>query len=310
MSSTETHRPVWAAIAYYGLCSSTLLIVNKLALHLLSAPVLLLSIQLWFTVAAVCALSFLKLIRIQPLQWSTAITFFPVVVSFLGTLFASAKVLQYSNVETFITFRSSTPLVLCLFDCMFLGRDVPSVRSIGCLLGLLLSSAGYAAVDRAFDARAYRWLAAWYVSFVAHEVVVKRLCDTTALDNWTRVVYTNAMAGSMLVLAAPFVPGEHAVAKATAWTHVSIAVWFSSCVVGLGVSHSAYVMRSACSATLSAMVGIICSAMTVTVNMLIWDNHASPVELFFLAIGLAAGAMYKQAPMRCQVKELDTTYLK
>jgi GDP-mannose transporter len=291
--------PVWAAIAYYGLCSSTLLIANKLALHLISAPVFLLSIQLWFAVAAVYLLAVLGVVQVQPLRWSTATQFSPVVVSFLGTLFANAKVLQYSNVETFITFRSSTPLVLCVCDYVFLGRQLPSSRSIICLLGLLLSSAGYAAVDHMFDVRAYSWLAVWYVSFTAYEVVVKHLCDNVALDNWTRVVYTNAMAGSLLALATPFVRGEHhAVAKAVVWTPGSASVLLLSCVIGLGVSHSAYVMRSACSATLSAVVGILCKVVTVVINMVIWDKHASFVELVFLALGLVAGALYEQAPMR------------
>jgi GDP-mannose transporter len=309
-STTTTTTPphVWAAIAYYGLCSSTLLIVNKLALHLISAPVFLLSIQLWFAVAAVYVLSFVRCVNIQPLRWSTALQFSPVVVSFLGTLFANAKVLQYSNVETFITFRSSTPLVLCVCDYWFLGRQLPSLRSTICLLGLLLSSMGYAAVDHMFDVRAYSWLAVWYVSFTAYEVVVKHLCDHVALDNWTRVVYTNAMAGSLLALATPFVRGEHAVAKAVQWNPGSVSVLFASCVIGLGVSHSAYVMRSACSATLSAVVGILCKILTVIINMVIWDKHASPAELAFLALGLLAGAFYEQAPMRfsdCEGDDAD-----
>lgn len=290
---------VWSAIAYYGLCSSTLLIINKLALHVISAPVFLLSIQLWFAVAAVYLLSLFRIVQVQPLRWSTAVQFSPVVVSFLGTLFSNAKVLQYSNVETFITFRSSTPLVLCICDYMFLGRQLPSSRSIACLLGLLLSSAGYAAVDHMFDVRAYSWLAVWYVSFTVYEVFVKHLCDTVALDNWTRVVYTNAMAGSLLALASPFVRGEHAIAKAVSWTPGSAAVLVVSCVIGLGVSHSAYVLRSACSATLSAVVGILCKVVTVIINMVIWDKHASFVELVFLALGLLAGAFYEQAPMQC-----------
>jgi solute carrier family 35 len=299
-ASTSPPLPaVWGAIAYYGLCSSTLLIINKLALYVFSAPVFLLSIQLWFAVATVYLLSCLNCIRIQPLRWSTALQFSPVVVSFLGTLFANAKVLQYSNVETFITFRSSTPLVLCVCDYLFLGRQLPSARSVVCLLGLLLSSAGYAAVDHTFDIRAYSWLAVWYVSFTAYEIVVKHLCDTVSLDSWTRVVYTNAMAGSLLALAAPFVRGEHAAAKAMAWTPGSMAVLLASCVIGIGVSHSAYVMRSACSATLSAVVGILCKVVTVMINIVIWDKHASFVELAFLALGLLAGAFYEQAPLRC-----------
>lgn len=290
---------VWVAVAYYGLCSSTLLIVNKLALHVISAPVFLLSIQLWFAVAAVYLLAVLRLVQVQPLRWSTAVQFSPVVVSFLGTLFANAKVLQYSNVETFITFRSSTPLVLCICDYVFLGRHLPSARSFVCLLALMISSAGYALFDHMFDVRAYSWLAVWFFSFTAYEVVVKHLCDNVALDNWTRVIYTNAMAGSLLLLATPFVRGEHALVKTVGWTPGSAAVLVLSCVIGVGVSHSAYVLRSACSATLSAIVGILCKVVTVIINIIIWDKHASVIELAFLTLGLIAGAFYEQAPMRC-----------
>jgi GDP-mannose transporter len=300
MTSLPSSPPVWAAIAYYGLCSSTLLIVNKLALHIIAAPVFLLSIQLWFAVAAVYLLESLRLVQVQPLRWSTAVQFSPVVVSFLGTLFANAKVLQYSNVETFITFRSSTPLILCVCDYLFLGRHLPSPRSVVCLFCLLLSSAGYAFFDHLFDIRAYSWLAVWYISFTIYEVVVKHLCDTVDLDNWTRVVYTNAMAGALLAIALPFVTGEHMVADAMIWTPGSVAILLASCAIGLGVSHSAYVMRSACSATLSAVVGILCKVITVMINIAIWNKHASPTELAFLAVGLLAGAFYDQAPMRHQ----------
>jgi solute carrier family 35 len=292
-------KNVSGAIAYYGLCSSCLLIVNKVALHILPAPVFLLSLQLWFAVVFVYALRATGMLTVEPLRWRIALKFLPVVVSFLGTLFANAKVLQFSNVETFITFRSSTPLVLCLCDYLFLGRHLPSMRSVASLFGLLVSSAGYALVDHAFDVRAYTWLAIWFVFFTTYEVVVKHLCDTVAVDNWTRVVYTNAMAGSMLALAIPFVKGEHAAVASVGWTTAGgVSTLLTSCLIGIGVSHSAYVMRSACSATLSAVVGILCKGLTVLINMVMWDKHASIVELMFLSLGLMAGAYYKQAPLR------------
>jgi solute carrier family 35 len=295
-----SHSDVSFAIAYYSLCSSCLLIVNKVALHLFPAPVFLLSLQLWFAVAFLYVLAGLGVLQIEPVRWRTAAKFGPVVLSFLGTLFSNAKVLQYSNVETFITFRSSTPLVLCVCDYIFLGRHLPSARSLFCLVGLLVSSAGYAAVDHAFDVRAYTWLAVWYVSFTVYEVVVKNLCDTVAVDNWTRVVYTNAMGGAILaVVAAPFAADkERAILDAATWTSGGIAALLISCLIGIGVSHSAYVMRSACSATLSAVVGILCKVFTVIINMALWDKHAKPIELAFLALGLLAGALYQQAPLR------------
>lgn len=308
---------VGLAIAYYGLCSSTLLIVNKVALHVAPAPIFLLSLQLWFAVAFVYMLRAFKIVQLDQPCLSTAISFTPVVVSFLGTLFSNAKVLQYSNVETFITFRSSTPLILCICDYLFLGRELPSPKSVVCLFGLLFSSCGYAFVDHAFDIRAYFWLAVWYVSFTAYEVVVKHMCDTVAVDNWTRVVYTNAMAGSLLATLLPFVRAEHEVLIAMDWTPNVTMTLLVSCFIGIGVSHSAYVMRSSCSATLSAVVGILCKVFTVLINMLIWDKHASVVELAFLAVGLLSGAFYEQAPMRikrpgtpmsgCMQKEVTDT---
>lgn len=79
---------------------------------------------------------------------------------------APPQVLQYSNVETFITFRSSTPLVLSLCDYFLLGRAWPNLRSWICLLFLVLGSAGYVLVDRGFEVKAYVWLVLWYAFFV------------------------------------------------------------------------------------------------------------------------------------------------
>lgn len=289
---------IFFATAYYSLCSSTLLIVNKVAIHLVPAPVSLLSLQLWFAVALVSALAACHLLTIERPQRAALLRFAPVVICFLVTLYANAKVLQFSNVETFITFRASTPLVLCFCDWVFLGRQLPSFRSLLCLLGLLLSTAGYAIFDRAFDVRAYAWLCVWYVAFVAHELFVKHLCDTVTLDNWTRVWYTNAMAGVMLSLAVPFASAEHAVISDITWTPLISCILFVSCLIGIGVSHSAYVMRSACSATLSAVVGIVCKVFTVLINLCMWENHASATGIAFLAIGLVSAAFYQQAPLR------------
>ena len=62
---------------------------------------------------------------------------------------ANTKVLQHSNVETFVTFRSSTPVVLCLCDWAFLGRRLPCGRSWVALALLVASTAGYCYFDQA-----------------------------------------------------------------------------------------------------------------------------------------------------------------
>jgi hypothetical protein len=74
---------------------------------------------------------------------------------------ANIKVLVYSNVETFITFRSSTPLVLSVFDYIFLGRKLPGGRSIFSILLLIMSCSGYTYYDQGFKLEAYTWLCVW-----------------------------------------------------------------------------------------------------------------------------------------------------
>lgn len=54
--------------------------------------------------------------------------FWIVAFVFLGTIFTNIKTLQYANVETFIVFRSSTPMLIAVLDYFFLGRELPDRR--------------------------------------------------------------------------------------------------------------------------------------------------------------------------------------
>lgn len=71
------------------------------------------------------------------------------------------QVLQSSNVETFITFRSSTPLVMSFCDWMFLWRTLPNLRSWACLILIVGGALGYVLVDSVFMLSAYLWLIVW-----------------------------------------------------------------------------------------------------------------------------------------------------
>ena len=55
----------------------------------------------------------------------------PVACAFLGAIFANIKTLQYANVETFIVFRSSTPLLVSVS----LGRGLDWALAFGQPLG-------------------------------------------------------------------------------------------------------------------------------------------------------------------------------
>ncbi|WIA23244.1 hypothetical protein OEZ85_000015 [Tetradesmus obliquus] len=208
---------------------------------------------------------------------------------FLGTLFANIKVLVYSNVETFITFRSSTPLVLSLFDYIFLGRELPGGRSVFSILLLVVSCGGYTYFDQGFKL---------YCFFLFEACYVKHVCDTVKMTNWGRVYYTNFLSALALLLAFPFCSSEHKVLRSYAFPVGQVVLLLLSCIVGVCMSHAGYLMRSNVSATAGVVVGVVCKNGSIALNLIIWSNHASPVQLFFLAMGLAGGSLFQQAPLR------------
>jgi GDP-mannose transporter len=118
------------------------------------------------------------------------------------------------------------------------------------------------------------------------------------MTNWGRVYYTNFLSAAALVAVFPFCSGEHKFLAAHEFTPPQIMLLLLSCAVGVCMSHASYLMRSNVSATASVVVGIVCKIGSVLINLCIWDQHASPIQLMFLTMGLAGGSLFQQAPVR------------
>jgi len=278
-----------------------MLVINKVTIHYLPFPSFVLVCQLLVSTAAAKIGDVSGVIEVDKLEWVKIKRFIWVILGFLGTIFCNIKVLQHSNVETFITFRSSTPLVLSLCDWAFLGRALPNARSWGCLLVLLGGSVGYVMVDTAFEVRAYAWLAAWYACFVFDTVYVKHMCESVKMTNWGRVYYTNLLALAPMIFILPSLKEQDKLAGVV-WDSQVLVPLILSCTVGVCMSHSAYLLRDAVSATLFTIVGILCKIFTVLINYMMWDKHANMEGIAFLLICVLAGTFYQQAPKRSEVK--------
>lgn len=90
-------------LCYYGLCSSTLIVINKVAVHTMQAPVFILISQLLFSAFVVKALNLFKVLEAEGLQWQLMKPFVLIVAGFLGTLYgeddstAAAGLLWHAN---------------------------------------------------------------------------------------------------------------------------------------------------------------------------------------------------------------------
>jgi len=264
---------------------------------MLEAPSFILFAQLMGTVLVVKAASGLGYIKCDPLEKKKALAFLPVALIFLSTIFLNIKSLQYANVETFMIFRFSTPLCIAIADFMFLGRHLPSPRSWACLFVLLLGSIGYGQTDSFFEVTGYMFCAVWYAVFCVDQIYLKHITNTVKMDsNWGRVYYSNLLAAIPLVI--PFFLNPSEIEAVKGMTFNSFVAVMVSVVLGAAMSYFAWMARSLLAATSFTIVGNVCKVLTIVINVMIWDKHASFTGVGFLLLCLSAAYLYKQSPMR------------
>jgi len=284
-------------IVAYASCSSMMLIINKLAVTFLPAPSVVLFCQLLTSAVAIKAMHEGGLVESDPLVAEKVKPFMLVAIAFLGALYTNVKTLQYANVETFIVFRSSTPILIAFLDYVFLGRQLPNLRSWLSLAAILMGAIAYVFTDSNFEVKAYSWVAAWFVVFAFDQVYIKFAVDNVKLTAWGRSYYTNLLAVVPVFLLG-LVTREHEILSDFEWSTASIFALSASCAAGVLMSYSQFLLRGLISATSFTVVGTMCKIGTVIINCMIWDKHASMEGLIALFICIFSGLFYQQSPLR------------
>ena len=214
--------------------------------------------------------------------------------------------LQHANVETFIVFRSITPLIVCVADAFFRPHvaSLPSGRTAGALFLIFLGAVGYTAVDSTFSVTSYGWGAMYVTIFCVEMVYVKDVVSHIKLSNWGLVYYNNGIGALMSIVvfilfdesgavgrslspkaAAPLASSTSArsllaapspaAADGGAFTTMALLGISVSCVFGLGISFFGFSVRRKISATGFTVLGCTNKIATLVVNTLAWDKHAS-----------------------------------
>lgn len=298
-----------ASIVAYSLCSGTLLLINKLILHSLPYPSLVTSFQLVSTISFIWGSRLFGCLEVDPLKWKFIVPYLAYTVAFSVGVFCNMKSLQNSNVETVIVFRALAPCIVSLLDTFFLGRAYPTLRSWGAL-GLIAAGAfGYAATDTKFQQQgieAYGWPMAYLLVISFEMAYGKKIIKSVDLKTKSGpVLYTNLLGfPPMLLFAKMGNEMDHF------WTDMwkredglmfppgSVPLLILGSIVGTSIGYSAWWCRDKVSATSFTLIGVMNKCMTVLLNLLIWDQHATPMGIASLSLCLFGGMMYKQAPLR------------
>ena len=234
-------------------------------------------------------------------EWYKIKPYLYYVCMFVATIYANMRALQHSNVETIIVFRSACPLIVCVLDWAFLGRQLPSARSVGALLVILGGCVGYVLTDRAFKLNgmgAYTWVTAYFFIISVEMAYGKHIVGPHLkfASMWGPTLYTNTLSVPPM-LTIGLLAHEADKIKNSVVTPVSICLLLSSCVIGVAISYLGWRARSLVTATCYTVLGVANKMFTVLANAMVWDQRASMTGILFLVVCLVGAAGYKQAPL-------------
>jgi hypothetical protein len=272
-----------------------------------------------------------------------------------------SQVLQHANVETFIVFRSITPLIVAIADpvrCLplFARQSTsidpqnssphqpppaqifrphvashPSPKTIGSLVLIFAGALGYTLMDSTFSVTSYGWGALYVAIFCTEMIYVKDVVSHIKLSNWGLVYYNNGIGTLMSILVvlltnetgggrgrgpstqdssaaeaasqarrALLASGGSGVEGVVGLGHGGDSSPFSlavtgivvSCIFGLGISFFGFSVRRKISATAFTVMGCTNKLLTLLVNTLVWDKHASLGGQASLLVCIAGGVLY------------------
>ncbi|GMI84279.1 golgi nucleotide sugar transporter 4, GDP-fucose transporter 1 [Hibiscus trionum] len=299
--SSKQYYATSSLVVGYALCSSLLAVINKIAITKFNYPALLTALQYFTSVLGVWVLGKFGFLHHDPFEFDIANKFLPAALVFYLAIFTNTNLLRHANVDTFIVFRSLTPLLVALADTTFRRQPCPSKSTFVSLLVILGGAVGYVATDSAFTLTAYSWAFAYLATITTEMVYIKHMVMNLGLNTWGFVLYNNLLS---LMMAPVFwvLTGEYSDVFAAlranggdwfepvAFTAVSL-----SCLFGLLISFFGFAARKAVSATAFTVTGVVNKFLTVMINVSIWDKHATPFGLVCLLFTLLGGVLYQQS---------------
>ena len=287
-------------ILAYSACSSSMLVINKLAVQELPLPTVVSGAQLVVSAAVVLVMRVFQPSVMGPMDKTKVLPFALYTAMFAAGLFANMKALMLTNVGAVIAARSCLPVIVCLIEWAFMGRSLPGARSTLSLAGVVGFAGLYIRNDTGVNVdglEGYAWLFAWWILLALQMTYGKWMTEKIEMTQWERVFYTNAFAipPTIVLFLGTGESGKVADLEMgdNAWTWL-----LASCAMGVGISYSGWRARSVITATTFTLVGVLNKMATIAFTVAVWPNDASFESVVALVFCILFGLLYQDAPKR------------
>ena len=298
-------------ILVYSACSSSMLVINKLAVQGLPLPTVVSAAQLAVSAAAPLIIQASGSKVLGKMDKTKVLPFTLYTAMFASGLFANMKALMLTNVGAVIAARSCLPVIVCIIEWAFMGRTLPSLRSTLSLAGVVGFASMYIKFNSGVSVAGFEgfvWLFVWWILLALQMTYGKWMTEEITMTQWERVFYTNAFALPPTAVLF-FATGENAKTAGIEMTQ-SAWVWLlASCAMGVGISYSGWRTRSVITATTFTLVGVINKMATIAFTVIIWPHDTSFMSIVALVFCILFGLLYQDAPKRAAVRTSRVSHL-
>jgi drug/metabolite transporter (DMT)-like permease len=319
------NREVVLSIIAYSFCSGTLVLINKLILHQLPYPSLVICFQIVAALVFIYTAQYLHMIQVDALEWKFVKPYLYYIIGFCLGVFCNMKSLSVANVETVIVFRALVPCIVAFCDALFLGREYPGLQSWLALSLIVLGAYGYASHDEKFQSQgvltAYFWPCCYCLTISFEMIYGKSILKSVDLKTQSGpVLYTNLLSLAPMLLFASMNHEYEKFAQNHLYlggggadeqqqqqpiTLLAVFLLLLGSIAGTGIGYSSWWCRGKVSATSFSLIGVINKCLTIMLNLVVWDQHANSAGIANLFICLVGGALYRQAPMRSSSDKMN-----
>ena len=297
----------WALAFLYFVASSSLLVLNKVAITAIPNASLLLLIQIGATVVLVAApaLAGKACINFKPPR-KVIQAYSTVAVVFLATIYSNFRVLHTIGINPFIVLRCSTPLMVSVLDWVFMGRALPDCNSLLALCGIFMSGTLYAKLkvtdldaNELSDAVSGLWWSLfWLTSFLLDMVYIKYIVEAYPCSGLERTLYQNFLALPILIVLLSIGVEKHNVFELQNVPISSYVAITLTCFAGATLSFTGMSLRTELSATAYTILGIVCKMASTLLNEIFVEPERDLPRLSCVAAVIISSSFYKQAPLR------------
>jgi len=290
----ERRASVTLWISATSVCSTCLLLSNKVLLNVFGSPLLICLYQLTMAgLVAALKLAFEGYTRIGKRDLALYIV---EAWLFAISLYANMQALMHTSVGAVIVGRSTVPVLTFLLERSFFPRKhgMFSLRHFVPLVGICCFSWLYVITDGQVQIRGRRglcWLAVWICLVSLQMNFGKWLINAVSLKRWERVFYTNSCAlpfvGFKLLVRGDM---PHVLTPHPTVVLPYAFVLLLSCVAGVMISYSSWRLREIISPTAFGIVGVVNKMITVVVSSMIWPTEFSLAGTLAI-IGVIASAL-------------------